>query len=674
MNVSWYPKAALTEQPSCVVPFEPLSPSGQSGPVVPPHLGRRRLVYYTTLAVWVFLSLNSFLDPFKTLYGYYLTTDSHEHASVWALQVTNAFNNISSTVCDQGGPFLNCYFELPVFGVGSLAGAVCRSYYPVDMRDTQHIGIFFGNCTLPSGVRLDLPNEEVATSQWSVLTSSTQKDCLDKLGEGDAFPCDTYTTANGRVIHHRLSRTETDRWCKEFGGYYILNKTSNKREILVANASVASAPVFTSLVLDVETPVFSLHDILGCPATFFVGGTADHISTTSWYGDTIGAWTARTTRSPYTTTLTRRNKLVSVAAFTWHDGGITQIRSISKDLLRCCLLLLVAYFRVSSIYYPIWLVFRRQGQPFWTWAGGRHMGLVLHKRERRCLAVLFLLSFEALLSTEDIVMFCQHAVYTVPTSYTTIALTYMSITRIIWPSAFLLLALSRLLEWLFGPKYAFALSEDLFLLGAPVVWFYLPSYVTTQGMKLFQGYRWTGVVVHHYVNTIHNAYSHQKDSWALYVELFGYFTLLSSLLTIVLGFVWQSVTHMTSILAFLLSRQRYRRVRELKGTTGTLEAVLLGAADGLSPEIAFQVTKAKWPRSQRCEGMNLASEGLLCLVYGSTHVLATVEWGIVGPVLNPQGHAAVIEGHSVSFRPDVTRDTLSSITPAPARVGIPDLI
>ncbi|EQC33354.1 hypothetical protein SDRG_09330 [Saprolegnia diclina VS20] len=497
MNVSWYPKAALTEQSSSVVP---LSPSGPSGSVGPPRLGRRRLVYYTTLAVWVFLSLNSFLDPFKTLYGYYVTTDSHEHASVWAIHVANAFNNMSSTVCDQRGPFLNCYFELPVFGVGTLAGAVCRSFYPVDKGDAQHI------------------------------------------------------------------------------------------------------------------------------------------------------------------------------AFAWHDGGITQIRSFSKDLLRCCLLFIVAYFRVTSIYYPIWLVFKRQGQPFWTWAGGRHMGLVLHKRERRCLVVLFLLSFEALLSTEDIVMFCQHAVYTVPTSYTTIILTYMSITRIIWPSAFLLLALSRLLEWLLGPKYAFALSEDLFLLGAPVVWFYLPSYVTTQGMKLFQGYRWTGVVVHHYANTIHNAYSHQKDSWTLYMELFGYFTLLSSTFTIVLGFVWQSVTHMTSILAFLLSHQRYRREHALKDTTGTLENVLHGAADGLSPEIAYQVTKAKWPRSHRCEGMNLASEGLLCLVYGSTQVLATIEWGFVGPVFNPQGHAAVIEGNSVSFRPNVTRDTLSSITSTPTRVGIPDLI
>ncbi|EQC36754.1 hypothetical protein SDRG_06189 [Saprolegnia diclina VS20] len=675
MNVSWYRHESFAWARNKSLRVRPSGVALAIGPVVPEApRGRRRLSYLASLVIWITLSANSLLDPIKTLYGYYLYTESNHRESVWALVVTNTFNNISSKVCSPNGPFLDCYFELPVYGTGSLAGATCRSYYPIDKSDTQHIGSFFGNCTLPSGERIDMPSDLFATTQWSLQTASTDRSCLATLGEGDAFPCDSYTTGSGRVINYRVSKTATTKWCKEFGGYFLLNHHTGIQEVLVANVSNASTPVFSSLRLDYATPVFSLEDLLGCAGDLYVGATAGHTTTTAWYGDTVGAWTARTSSAAKSMVMTRNvDGTYIYSALSWFEGAVTQIGPIYRDLFRCSLLLLVTVYRISSIYYPIWLVYKRQGRTFWAWAAARHMGLVLHKRERRSLPILTILSLEALLSTDDIVSNCQHAIYTVPSSYFSIVLTYMSITRIIWPCAFFLLLFSRLIEWTIGPHFAFALSEDLFLLGAPVVWIYLPAYVTTQGMKLFHGYRWNGVIVRHYVSSIRNVYSNQVNNLALYTQLFGYFTAISSATTIGVGCLWQAVTHTSSIMSYLLSphRSAWRHTpRECK----TIEDVLIASSERLPPEIAYQITKAKWPQTQQCEAMNLASEGLVSLVYGPWHVVGFTEWGFVFPLTNAKGHAAVIDGCTVQFRPDVTHETLASLTATPARLGIPDLM
>ncbi|EQC36740.1 hypothetical protein SDRG_06176 [Saprolegnia diclina VS20] len=117
---------------------------------------------------WLAITVNSLLDPIKTLYGYYIYMDSYNQYVVWQLTIENTFNNISSKICSPNGPFLDCYFELPVYGTGSLAGATCRSYYPIDKAPTQHVGNFFGNCTLPSGERIDIPDGvRFVSTQWS---------------------------------------------------------------------------------------------------------------------------------------------------------------------------------------------------------------------------------------------------------------------------------------------------------------------------------------------------------------------------------------------------------------------------------------------------------------------------------------------------------------------------
>ncbi|DAZ97878.1 TPA: hypothetical protein N0F65_003305, partial [Lagenidium giganteum] len=249
----------------------------------------------------IIATVNALLDPLKTLYGYYIFTDSDNQAAVWTLTVANNFNNATSRQCgfpDDPGNFLDCYYELPVYGTGSLAGATCRSYYPIDKGEKQHVGNYFGNCTFPNGTQVHLPNARFATTQWSVQTTSQDKRCLERIGEGNIFPCDAYTTLNGRVIYHRISRTEGSRWCREFGGFYINDHEEQRQQVLLANVSWGEDFLtFTSIALDVNRPVLNLYDLIGCSAEMHVGGAATHISTWALYGTTTAPWTARTTRT-----------------------------------------------------------------------------------------------------------------------------------------------------------------------------------------------------------------------------------------------------------------------------------------------------------------------------------------------------------------------------------------
>ncbi|OQR81383.1 hypothetical protein THRCLA_11782 [Thraustotheca clavata] len=629
-----------------------------------------RIRNFVSLLIWAFLSINTFLDPGKTFYGYYTYTDSDNQPAVWEMTVVNNYNNKSSSVCAADGNFLNCYYELPVYGMGPLANSVCRSYYPIDKGASQHIGTFFANCTLPNGNRIDLPNNDYATTQWSLMLSSLDKACMDTMGEGDSFPCDSYTTMEGRVMYFRGSRTTSTTWCKEFGGYYVLNKHTNEQEVLVANISNPSKPALTSIPVVHNTTVFNVYNLLGCSADLTIGGGAGHVSTSAWYGSTVGLWMAHTTSSPKDNAITMNGDLVNVVTMSTHDGNITQIRTFYKDAVRCFLFFVIIFYRLTSIYYPIWLVYARQGKPFWIWVANRHMGLVLHKRERRNLLVLLLLAVEAVVSTEDIIMYCQQVVFSYPTVWN-LAFKYMSITRIIWPSSFILLVASNLVRLVFGPKYAFALSEDLFLLGAPVIWFYMPTYVTSKGADLFQGWRWTGSIVHHFGNTVYKVYSNQVNVLILYYNLFGSFTYIACLTTIGIGCLWQTLTHTSSIMSVFLSSSIHYRAKD--EPTQTIEKILKESTERYPPEIVFQIVKAKFPKTSLCEAMNLASEGFICLVYGNYQVLGTIEWGLVYPVVNEYGHIAVIEGSQVAYQPAVTLEILASTSSSPKVLGVPDL-
>ncbi|EQC36743.1 hypothetical protein SDRG_06179 [Saprolegnia diclina VS20] len=494
------------------------------------------------------------------------------------------------------------------------------------------------------------------------------------LGEGDSFACDTMTTANGRVINYRVSQTETTKWCKEFGGFYILNVTSGIQEVLVANTS--GAPAFTSIPLTVETPAFSISSLIGCFANIHIGGTNVVTTTSAWHGDTLGPWTARSTRTAHANAVTSNGSLQRVWTHHYSEGDVTIVRLIYKDVFRLCILAIVIYYRVSSIYYPIWLAFRRQHQPFLAWIWQRHLGLVLHKRERHNLFILLLLSLEAVTSVEDIVLYCQHIVYTNGSSYGSQLLSLMSIMRIIWPCALLLLCLSRLAGLLLGPAYVFAVSENIFLLGAPVVWVYVPLYVTNQGMRLISGYRWTGVVVHHYTNSIFNAYTRQMSFATLYWHLFGVFTLVSPLVIFGLSAVWRRSTKSSSIAAYLFAPTEHHQNSvhiQPAPPHASLEAILRDSTFSVPPSIARQITRAKLPVKNYCEAGNLAADGLVCLVYGELHVLGLTEWGLVFPVEDADGHIAVLDGNSVAYRQDVTIERLLATASSPLVLGIPDL-
>ncbi|KDO21005.1 hypothetical protein SPRG_13933 [Saprolegnia parasitica CBS 223.65] len=640
----------------------------------PTNDDRLNPVAIAVFALWVLVTVNSLVDPLKTIYGYFVYLDSNNQNAVWQLTVANHFNNVTSRVCPLSGPFLDCYFELPVYGTGSLAGATCRSYYPTDKGPTQHIGNFFGNCTFPNGQRVDMPDgRTTVTTQWTVQTSSLDRKCLTLLGEGDSFPCDEYITTNGRIINYRVSQTETKKWCKEFGGYYILNLTSGIQEVLVANVSGTSA-AFTSIPMTYMQPVFSLEPLLGCPAEVRMGGIATHISTSGWYGDTTAPWSARTTSAAHANDVSQRASSVFVTTTHYAEGDLTQVRTSYKDSYRLGIIAIITYYRASSVYYPILLVYLRQRQPFFRWLRRRNFGLVLHKRERHNLFILLLLTLEALASTEDVVMYCQQVVYG-GSSLAQLALKYMSITRIIWPCAFLLLLASRLVEALLGPKRAFAMSEDLFLLGAPVAWIYIPVYVTTQGMSLFQGYRQTGAIISHYANSIFNVYTNQINNLTLYFQLFGYFTIISSAATFLVDVVWHAVTHSSSsLLVSIMSLRTAKEPVDPNAVTSNLHQILIESTHRMAPEIALQMTRAKVPPLMLCESLNLASEGFVCLAYGGIHVVAVSEWGFAHPLENALGHVAVIhDGHRVAFDPNVTIDSLVKLSSRPAWLGIPDL-
>ncbi|KDO16015.1 hypothetical protein SPRG_18447 [Saprolegnia parasitica CBS 223.65] len=407
------------------------------------------------------------------------------------------------------------------------------------------------------------------------------------------------------------------------------------------------------------TPAFSLHSLVGCSATLRVGGTASQITTSAWYGDTVSPWVARTTRTANGNIVTKHGALVHVSTDHLTNGDQNIVRLLYKDIFRLCILGIVVFYRISSIYYPIWLAFRRQHQPFVSWIWQRHLGLVLHKRERHNLCVLFLLSLEAVTSVEDIVVHCQYTVYTNGSSYGSLLLIYMSIMRIVWPCALLLLVTSRLLGALLGPSKAFAVSENIFLLGAPVVWVYIPMYVTNQGMSLFQGYRWTGAIVHHYTNSIYNVYTDQRNSFSLYWRLFGVFTLVSPLVVFALSALWRCTMHTGSISAYLLSpvdRRGTKRIECSVEITPQLETILRDSTYFVPPSIARQITRAKLPTTQRCEAGNLAADGLVCLVYGELHVLGFIDWGLAFPIENILGHVAVIHGSHAAFDPKVVPD------------------
>ncbi|EQC36741.1 hypothetical protein SDRG_06177 [Saprolegnia diclina VS20] len=408
-----------------------------------------------------------------------------------------------------------------------------------------------------------------------------------------------------------------------------------------------------------------------------VGGTATHITTSAWYGDTTAPWTARTTRTADANVVTEKSDgAVHVTTRHYSEGDLTQIRLGYKDAFRLSLLAVITYYRVTSIYYPIALVYWRQRQPLFRWLRQRHTGLVLHKRERHNLFILLLLSAEAVASTEDVVMYCQQVIYSGPSLFL-LALKYMSITRIIWPCAFLLLLASRAIQILFGRQYAFAMTEDLFFLGAPVVWLYIPVQVTSQGMSLFQGYRWTGAIVHHYANSVLNVYAKQLTSLTLYLQLFGYFTILSPFTTILIDTVWRKATNSSSIFVFVLSPLKHglsKRVLDIATAEPRVHTILMLSTRRTPQDIALQMTRAKLPPRRLCESLNLAAEGFVCLIYGNIHVMGMTEWGISSPIVNELGHVAVIgSGNRVAFDAAVSIESLARITSRPACLGIPDV-
>ncbi|KAJ0412628.1 hypothetical protein ATCC90586_006995 [Pythium insidiosum] len=647
-----------------------------------------RVLEFTGFLLWIFTTLNAVLDPAKTVYGYFIYSDSDNQEVVWTLTVWNQFDNSSAArrceYPEDSEAFLGCYFELPVYGTGSLAGARCRSFYPTDKGAFQHIGNFFGNCTLADGTELHLPSERFATTQWSVQTASRDKPCLERLGEGEIFPCDAHTTMNGRVLNHRASRTEATKWCREFGGFYVNDLQLDRQQVLLANASLGAEHLaFTSVALDVDRPVFNLYDVLGCSAEVHIGGAATHISTRAFYGLTTAPWTARTTRTARRSAVERQdNGLYRVETLHHSEGDLTQIRTWFKDLLRLALLGFIVFYRVSSIYYPMFLVYTRQHEPFVAFTIRRSLGIVLHKRERRSLLMLLLLSLETLMSGEDIIMFCQQIIYTSRTSYVRQVLKYMSIARIVWPAAFVIAALTRLLRVVLPRRFTIALAEDLFLIACPIVWVYIPSYVTKKGMQLFQGYKWGGAVVRHYANSIQNVYVGQMDHLHLYFELFGYFTAIAVAGGFVIGALVQYASHGASLLVWLYSGgHRQPRdtgtVARLKtdGAISSLERVLVDSTLGISQVEARQITRAKIKRHGivLCEGLNVAADGFLCLVYGPYQVLGWCCWGYASPVRNRDGHVARISDCAVEFDAQVTVETLAAAAPKPAWLGLPDL-
>ncbi|KAF0694279.1 Aste57867_14827 [Aphanomyces stellatus] len=621
---------------------------------------------------WILATVNTLLDPIKTLYGYYLYTDSwNQEADNRTMTGVHNFNNVSSHVCTPADKWTDCYYELPVLGPGSLANQTCRTFYPVEPVN-ECFGTFFGNCTNAAGQVTYLPSHRYVTNQWSIQTASTDKECLSRIGEGIIFPCQSYTSMNGRVLNYQTQRSEVTKWCREFGAWFVYDSETQIQEMLLANVShgKANASLF-SIPLEIYKPSINLMDYIGCSADLLIGGTATHTATTAWYGQTRAPWSARTTRVAGSNVISRNYPLMNVVTTLMCNGDFTMVRTVYKDGLRLLILLIITYYRISSIYYPLLLVYRSQNRPFTSWLWHRNMGLVLHKRERRNVIILMLLTIETLVSTEDILMFCQQVVYTDSREWLTILLKCMSICRVIWPCALIMLLLSRIQQALLPDKYAIAIADDLFFFCCPVVLFYVPRFVTSQGNYIFQGFGFSGDIIRHLGNSILQVSKTDSDPITLYFNLFGLFTAIATTFCYCLSLFLKLVLHSdASILAYLFSGGQ----TQLAANTGCkrgFAVVLHESRLSFSTAVAQQLGRAKV--NLLCESASLASEGFVSLVYGQYEVLGTITWGVPYPVLNRHGHAAVIQNNVVEYDDKVTMKVLSSTVSYPFVAGVPDL-
>ncbi|KAJ0407289.1 hypothetical protein ATCC90586_003147 [Pythium insidiosum] len=642
------------------------------------------------LALWLASSGSAALEPFAIALSYAIAAgcDSLQPLAVWPITATEHFNNASTRACarpDDSTDLRDCFFELPVGGPGAwgLANATCRSYFPVDRRDRQRIGAFFGNCSLANGTTLSLPSDRFATTRWSVQASSRDKRCLDRIGEGPVFPCDAYATGDGRVLNFRESRTESAKWCREFGGLFVNDLLLDMQQVLVAQTS-APPPSFISLPLETHRPVFSLIDVIGCPADMHIGGVSTRIATRALYGATTVPWTAHTTRSARSNAVSQANDSGMFRVTTQHaaEGDLMQIRSWYKDLLRLALLVTVVLFRVTSVYWPMYLAQERRPRPLAT-------GFAVHKRERRSLVVLTLLSIETIASGEDIAMFCFQIAES-KTSWVSLALRYLSITRVVWPVAWLLLLLHRVSRG----RVKTALVDDLVLFLCPVVWLYLPASVTADGLELFQGSRWTGALVRHDVNSIR---SRPVSHVEFYIAVFGRFTGVAAVVLLTLGMLASShrlvkrsilrgskaMSPRTSVAVMAPSTDtdalKMVKQKSVKAVAGmTLDDVLRQSSLGLARDEIREITRLKTRRSSAGEpltdALSLAAEGFVALVYGPHEVLGVSHWGRPVPVRDARGRVARISGVRVELDDALTLESLVATAARPACIGVPDLL
>ncbi|OQR94802.1 hypothetical protein THRCLA_08083 [Thraustotheca clavata] len=149
---------------------------------------------------------------------------------------------------------------------------------------------------------------------------------------------------------------------------------------------------------------------------------------------------------------------------------------------------------------------------------------------------------------------------------------------------------------------------------------YIPIYVTKRGMSNFQGFRWTGKYIYHFVNSIKN--------------LFGVYTIVCPLLTIIFSAIWRTTTHTSGIISYILSspfpasgvvvntttnlqrRIAWSQLNEADTTTSTLFEVLQQYTFRIVPDVAKQITRSK------VSGLH----GLVGLTYGKYHVVGFMEW------------------------------------------------
>ncbi|GLE04184.1 hypothetical protein PINS_up013095 [Pythium insidiosum] len=178
-----------------------------------------------------------------------------------------------------------------------------------------------------------------------------------------------------------------------------------------------------------------------------------------------------------------RERLATVTTVTTRlevRGDALIIRAWAKDLVRLALLGAVVVFRVSGVYWPLWLALERQPR---STRMADAVGVVLHTRERRSLVVLALLSLETLASGEDIAAFCVQLARSEMT-WPVRALKLLSIARVVWPVAWLLRLLVHAQRWLSRDRVRTAAVDDLVLLACPLVWLLLPALVARRGLEL----------------------------------------------------------------------------------------------------------------------------------------------------------------------------------------------